>query len=231
MPTTPTIPDRFAPAIQWCGQRIDKWQENRALLGLTQAGVDELDARLQAARDARANYLRAKRELRNASKTYRASVGTMRRTAAALLATIRATAKRSDEPTSVYVAASVPPPARRGPSPTPATPRDFEVELLGDGALKVRFECPHPPGVRAVTYRVERMLDMSGDWRIIQTAKGRAFTDDGIPAGSRSVLYRVTAQTSTRDGEPAMRIVRFGHGSMAGGAAEVSEPAPKDKAA
>lgn len=228
MPTTPTIPDRFAPAIQWCSQRIEKWQENRALLGLTEAGVDELDQQTQSARHARANYLRAKRQLRDASKTYRTSVGTMRATASALLATIRATAKRSDEPTSVYVAASVPPPARRGPSPTPATPRDFEVELLGDGSLRVRFECPHPPGVRAVTYVVERMLDMTGEWRIIQTAKGRAFTDDGIPAGSRSVLYRVTAQTSTRDGEPAMRIVRFGQGSMA---AEAVDGANKDKAA
>jgi hypothetical protein len=228
MPTTPTIPDRFAPAIQWCTQRVGKWQENRALLGLTEAGVDELDQQTQAARDARANYLRAKRELRNASKTYRASVGTMRRTASALLATIRATAKRSDAPASIYSAASVPPPAKRGPSPTPATPRDFEVELLGDGALKVRFECPHPPGVRAVTYRVERMLDMSGHWRIIQTAKGRSFTDDDIPAGSRSVLYRVTAQTSTRDGEPAVHLVPFGQGSMA---AETGDAPKAERAA
>lgn len=228
MPTTPTIPDRFAPAIQWCGQRIDQWQENRALLGLTEAGVSELDQRTQAARDARAGYLRAKRELRNASKTYRASVGAMRRTASALLATIRATAKRSDAPTSIYSAASVPPPAKRGPSPTPATPRDFEVELLGDGALRVRFECPHPPGVRAVTYRVERMLDMAGGMQIIQTAKARSFTDDSIPAGTRSVLYQVTAQTSTRDGEPAVHLVPFGQGSMAG---EDAEAPQKDKAA
>lgn len=228
MPTTPTIPDRFAPAIQWCTQRVGKWRDNRALLGLAEAAVDELDAQTQAARDARASYLRAKRELRNASKTYRNSVGTMRRTAAALLATIRATAKRSDEPTSVYAAASVPPPARRGPSPTPATPRDFEVELLGDGSLKVRFECPHPPGVRAVTYRVERMLDMTGGMQIIQTAKGRSFTDDSIPAGTRSVLYQVTAQTSTRDGEAAVHLVPFGQGSMAG---ETADGAKKGKAA
>lgn len=231
MPTTPTIPDRFAPAIQWCGQRIDKWRDNRALLGLTEAAVDELDQQTQAARDARASYLRAKRELRNASKTYRASVGAMRRTASALLATIRATAKRSDEPASVYVAASVPPPAKRGPSPTPATPRDFEVELLGDGSLKVRFECPHAPGVRAVTYRVERMIDMAGGLTIIQTAKARSFTDDTIPAGARSVLYKVTAQTSTRDGEPAVHLVPFGQGSMAGEAGDSADVPKGERAA
>lgn len=219
----PTIPERYAPAIQWCRQRIEAWQENRALLGLSEAAVDELDAQTQAARDARANYLRAKRELRDASLLYRTKVGTMRATAAALLATIRATAKRSDTPATIYATASVPPPAGRGPSQTPGTPRDFDVQLLGDGALKVSFACPHPPGVRAVTYVVERMLDMTGQWRIIQTAKGRSFTDDNIPAGTRSVLYKVTAQPSTRDGEPAMRIVRFGQGSMAGGAASVRE--------
>jgi len=231
MPTTPTIPDRFAPAIQWCSQRIDKWQENRALLGLAEAAVDELDTQTQAARDARANYLRAKRELRDASLIYRTRVGTMRATAAALLATIRATAKRSDTPATIYSTASVPPPAGRGPSPKPGTPERFRVDLLGDGSLNVSFDCPHPPGVRGVTYRVERMLDMTGQWQFIQTAKGRSFIDDSIPAGARSVLYQVTAQTSTRDGEAAGHLVPFGQGSMAGGAAEAGKPAPKGKAA
>ena len=222
-PTTPTIPDRFAPAIQWCSQRIDKWRSNRALLGLTEASIDELDQQTQAARDARANYLRAKRELRDASKTYRTSVGTMRATASALLATIRATAKRSDTPATIYGAASVPPPAGRGPSPTPGTPGRFTTQLLFGGSLRVAFQCPHPPGVRGVTYRVERRLDGQGPAQFLLNAKKRTFTDETIPAGTASVEYRVTAQTSTKDGAVGGHTVRFGVGEGAAGAAGAAE--------
>lgn len=228
----PTIPDRFAPAIRWCGQRLDQWQENRALLGLTQAGVDELDQQTQSARDARARFLKAQRELRDAALVYRTEVGTMRATAAALLATIRATAKRSDEPGAVYSAASVPPPAGRGPSPTPGTPGRFTTRLLFGGSLRVEFECPHPAGVRGVTYRVERLVlngtAPGGRPEFLLNAKKRGFTDDTIPPGTARVEYRVTAQTSTRDGDMAGHTVWFGQDSMA---RETAEAPQKDKAA
>jgi hypothetical protein len=152
----------------------------------------------------------------------------MRATASALLATIRATARRSGTPGDIYGAASVPPPAKRGPSPTPGTPGRFTERLLFGGSLRVDFECPHPTGVRGVTYRVERRLDGQGPAVFLLNAKKRTFTDQTIPAGTASVEYRVTAQTSTRDGAVGGHTVRFGQEAVAG---EVAEASKKDKAA
>lgn len=222
----PTIPERYAPAIQWCRDRLDAWSENRALLGLSEAGVDELGQNTLAAGQARQRYLDARRELRDAALVYRTEVGSMRATAAALLAAIRATAQGATDPAEIYSTASVPPPADRGPAPAPGTPRGFATALLSGGALRVAFDCPHPRGVRGVTYRVERLLDARRNPgarpEFLLNAKKRTFTDATIPAGTAGVEYRVTAQTSTRDGEAAWHTVRFGQ--EAPGASPVVAP-------
>lgn len=207
----PTIPERYAPAIEWCALRLPRWRSAAGLLDLTEPMLDDLEARTQAAQAAREQYVQDRLRLRNSAAEYRRSVRSMRTTAAALLARIRGVAAASEQPALVYAAASVPPPSKRGPTPAPGAPFRFTIRLYeSTGALRVAFECKHPKGVRGVTYRVERVVDFGAPPEFLMIAKTRAFTDTTIPPGTQVVVYRVTPQTSTRDGRAGVHMVQFG---------------------
>ena len=126
------------------------------------------------------------------------------------VATICAFAKSSDDPQTVYSAASTP-----GPTPAPGRPSNFRTELLEDGALRISFDCDNPSRVQGVTYKVERQDEPQGPLAFVTNAKGREFTDAGIPAGSAVIYYRVTAQTSTRDGDAGGVTIRYGANNQA----------------
>lgn len=49
----------------------------------------------------------------------------------------------------------------------------------------------------------------------VLNAKERSFVDSTIPPGTAQVVYRVTAQSSTRDGNPGQFGVQFGAGNQA----------------
>lgn len=89
----------------------------------------------------------------------------------------------------------------------------------------MRFECEHPAGVSGVTYKVERRFAPHTPYVFVTNAKGREFTDTGIPSGSAEVTYRVTAQTSTKDGLAGGATIRFGSNNQAVIFSEVGGPA------
>ena len=213
MPRPPTIPATYAKAIAWCRTRAPRWAANRALLHLSEAEVQQMQALTDAAVQSRANLERIRAEYRAAALTSRADVAAMRAHAGGLLARIRALAGTSATPAAIYSAAQVRPPEKRSPTPAPATPWRFRVTLTpATGALRLAFACNHPRGVRGVTYRVDRAVfdgTAHTDFAPLTIAKERAFTDTRIPTGAVVVIYRVTAQTSTRDGGVAIHMVRL----------------------
>lgn len=216
MPRPPTIPERYAQAIDWCKEHASRWNAHKAALHLSDDEVAEMQARTDAADAAKEELAQARLRYRGAALAYRARVGSMRGYAAQLVASLRALARASDEPALVYQLAGLPSPDPRSPTAAPAAPTGFHVDLVpSTGALRVAFECKHPRGVRGVTYRVERFVSTpttdasTGGFQFLTNAKGRAFADDTIPAGAALVVYKVTPQTSTRDGAPAIHMVRL----------------------
>lgn len=211
MPRPPTIPERYAPAVLWCKAHAPKWAANRALLTLSEAEVDQLQALTDAADQAGRELAEARLAYRSAALAYRTRVGDMRAHAGGLLSRIRAVARTSANPQTIYGAAGVGAPDTPSPRKAPATPTGFAVELTTSGTLRIAFACKHPRGLRGVTYRVERSISttgaFAGDFEFLTVAKTRAFTDTAIPAGAAAVAYKVTAQTSTRDGNPAVHLV------------------------
>lgn len=213
MPRPPTIPERAGQAILWCQMMASRWSQHKTILQLTGEEVQELADLADAADQARRELIQARQRYRAAAGMSRARTAAMRAHAGGLLARIRAVARTSQDPRAVYSAAHVLEPDKRSPTPAPGRATRFDVRLVGQsGTLRIDFECPHPRGVRGVTYRVDRLLWSHGastDFEFFATARKRSFTDATIPPGTVVVIYKVTAQTSTKDGPVAIHMVRL----------------------
>lgn len=192
------------------------WEANTALIGLDEAAVAELAALADEAAQARAAYRQAQAAARAAGETYRDCTIALRRRAAAAAAQIRSHAAAQPTPAAVLAAARLPAHAKKGTAPAPARPANLSTRLLQSGWLECGFECKNDRRLRGVTYLVERRIGLTGNFEFLMNTGTRRFTDRTIPLGSGEVLYRITAQTSTRRGLPAIFVVRFGDAAGGG---------------
>lgn len=212
-----TIPRTNDAALDWCDEHATLWSADPAAVGLDATEVANMAALVQQAQDRKAAFDVARTAWLGASEAYSSGIESMLDDASVLLAKVRAFARGSAEPATVYQAAGIPAPADRSPRPAPGTPTDFKVELLQDGAITLSFKCPNPPRTGSTIYRVERRLE-SGQGEpfvFVVNAKERSFTDSGIPEGTGVATYRITAETATKNGAPALFAVRFGAGNQA----------------
>lgn len=218
-----TIPPLPADAIAWVKAHVAPWTTNAELLKLDPDALAELGALASAAADAQRAKIAALGAYENSVTAFNTAVDAMRTLASGQVATIRSTAKNADDPQVIYRAALVPARAKRTPTPPPGTPTSFKHTLAIDGTLTVTFRCPKPPRVGAVTYRLERRLGGTGQPFVpFRTLKERKFEDATIPLGTPEVAYRVTAQTTTQDGEVTQFAVQFG--SVGGSTLVEQEP-------
>lgn len=215
-----TIPERHADVIPWCRNHVKFWDDDPAAIGLDEAAVDELDALTQEAEAALREYERARLKASAALARFHDRAGRLRGRASVAVGRVRAFAATQPSPTSVLVAARIPARRDASPLPAPGVPFRFEHDLLDDGSLRVTFECDNRAEggrrLRGVTYVVERRDGPTGPFVYVETALERRFHDETIPLGTTMVTYRVTAQTSTRRGHPALKVVNFGGGCVLG---------------
>ncbi|MFI4917641.1 MAG: hypothetical protein ACIAS6_14195 [Phycisphaerales bacterium JB060] len=209
-----TVPKEYPETIDWLAARITDWSADPALIGLSELELNALATELSEAQAALAAAVQARKDSKDATTLYHDRGRTLLVSTRASVGKIRAFAKASDDPEKVYSDASIPPPASPSPAPAPGQPFAFRTELLYNGDLKVSFECEHPTGVNGVIYKVERQNAPQTPFLFIENAKERAFTDSTIPHGSSEIAYRVTAQTSTRDGAIGGTTIRFGSGNQ-----------------
>jgi hypothetical protein len=206
----PTIPKELSKAINWVRRRVPVWAVAAEQIGLRPQQVDELADLATRAHAALAEYRRTEALLRAHGDRYRDLAGQMREKASAQVTQVRGFARTTADPLAVYGKARLRAPKRRGRAPAPGSPTRFRARLTDRGGLDITFRCPHPKGVEGVTYRVERQDDAAGPMRYLTTVKARRFVDEAIPVGVGVLLYRVTAMTSTRDGDAASHPVRLG---------------------
>lgn len=205
-----TIPPTNDEAVAWCAAHIPIWIANAEDIGLDPIELGELSAKISEASTRQTARDQAKDAWSGAVGSYNEAADDMRTSAALQVAKIRTFAKGSPTPATVYEDAQIPAPAKRSPRPAPGTPVLFKIDLEQNGSLIVSFKCPNPPRVGALTYRVERSLGAQAPFVFLMNAKERRFEDDTVPNGSGDVTYRVTAQSSTKDGPPGYFTVRFG---------------------
>ncbi len=224
-----TVPTKYTDTIAWLAARIDEWTAQAATIGLDVSTTTALSTQLTVAQTAMDSAFQLRQDSKDQTVVYHDEARALLEMTRNAVTTIRATAKSSPTPGAVYSAASIPPPADPGPSPAPGQPAQFRTELLFDGDLRVRFDCENPTGVSGVTYKVERRFASQGPYAFVTNAKGREFTDSSIPSGTAEVTYRVTAQTSTKDGLAGGVTIRFGSNNQAIILSEVAPAADGSK--
>lgn len=210
-----TVPTKYPEAIDWVNTHVPIWTAVAADIGLDPLRVGELGTLASEAASARTAYLESLDETRAKALAYRTAAKAMRTMASGQVVQIRGFARTSANPASVYEDAQIPEPAKPAPAPAPGTPSGFKVQLLESGNLKFTFDCEHPAKVSGVTYKVLRQVSPQEPYQFLLNAKGRSFEDDSLTGDSRVITYVVTAQTSTKDGNPAYFTVRFGAGNQA----------------
>jgi hypothetical protein len=210
-----TIPRQPEAAIDWVQAHVTPWTTNAVLLKLDPATLGQLGALASAAATARQNKISADDAYRDAIAAFDTAVASMRTLASGQVSIIRSTARNAENPQAIYTAALIPAPSGPSPAPAPGTPTMFKHALAIDGELTVRFRCPNPPRTGPVTYRVDRRLGGTGNAFIpFGVIKERVVVDAGIPLGTPEVAYRITPQTSTKDGTVAQFAIQFGAGNQ-----------------
>lgn len=205
-----TIPKQLPKAINWVRRRVPIWAAAPEAIGLRPEQVGELTDLATQAHAALAEYRRLEAQLKAQGIRYRSLAGKMREMASGQVTQVRGYARTTANPEEIYGKARLRAPKRRGRAPAPGTPTRFFTRLTARGGLEITFRCPHPKGVEGVTYRIERQEELAGPMRYLTTVKERRFVDEAIPVGVGVLLYRVTAMTSTRDGDATSHLVRLG---------------------
>lgn len=209
-----TFPSTRLGKIEFYEAHLPAWAVNAVAIGLSASSISDLTALTVAARSAYDAHVAAQAAARAATVAFHETVSVMHSGPGAgsdMIKTIRAFAQNTDDP-NVYVLAQIPPPATPGVTPPPGTPFDFRVELLQNGALDLKWKCKNPSGVGGTVYEVMRRIG-SEPFVYLDAPGVRQFTDDGVPAGSASATYQITAVRSTTRGNPAQFTVQFGTGS------------------
>lgn len=210
-----TIPQSNAESILWVASHLPAWQADPTAIGLSVEDVTDLAAALGTATSNQSSWNTIKDEARSASALYRSSTGDMRTLAASMVTTIRAFAKASGDPQAVYSAADVPAPATPTPAPAPGTPFDFKATLNPSGELTFGFKCSNAKGLQ-VTYKIERQEGGGQNaFTFLTNAKERSFSDASFTPGTTTLVYRITAQTTTKDGVAGVFLVRLAAGNQA----------------
>lgn len=205
-----TVPRNALEAIDWVDTRVPVWAAAGLTIGVDPLEVAELGTLLSAAKDLKTEWLAAQALADAKGADYRAAVKAMRSKASGQVTQIRGFARSKGNPDSIFTTAQIPLPADPGPAPAPGTPEGFKRELLDNGGLKFTFTCDHPKGVKAVTYKIERQPAPQTPFVFLLNAKKREFEDTTFLGSSTVINYRVTAQTSTKDGPSASFTVRYG---------------------
>jgi hypothetical protein len=212
------VPKDVVAKIQYFVTHAPRWAEVAGEIGSSAAEIAALADLTEAARAARAAQQQALDAARAATADLHLAVDAMARAGADVIRKVRAKAATDGDP--IYSLAWVPVPGRPSPIAAPGTPSRFEVAIRQDGSLALTWRCENPRGARGTIYRVARQTDGQGGagaFEEIAAVGVKRFVDRAVPAGARSVTYRVTAVRSTASGTPAEFTVRFG--GAGGGAA------------
>ncbi len=194
-----TVPNKIADKIGWYSARESAWTTSSAAIGLATGDMTTMSGLISTASTALDAQTAAKTALKNSTIALNAAVSAMGDLGSALIKKIRAKAEMVGGD-SVYVLASVPPPATPTPVGPPGQPTDLVVKLTQTGALDMSWKCPNPAGANGTTYNVFRRIGDVGEYTYVGGTGVRQFTDESCPGGSPSVMYKIQAVRSTQVG-------------------------------
>ncbi len=195
MATTPenAYPTSRLLQIQFGQDRKQTILDRAADLGVPASEAAAYLAQVDAAAAAEDAYRLSRLRTKDLGDTARASTALMNRTAASVIANVRAKAEISPDPSAVYGIASIAPRSPGTPSGPPLQPTEVRCALGTDGVNQITWT-----GLIANTsFSVERQLLMADGTTVPYTPiagpTARPVFDATIPAGTATATYRVRA--------------------------------------
>src|SRR5690606_1279264 len=140
----PTVPYSKADAIQFFEDHVAVWVNDPLAIGLSAQAVTDLSGATIAARSALTTASAARESSKAATTALDGAVDTMRSIRGPMINAIRAFAEGAADPSAVYSAAQIPPPASPSPAPPPAAPTDLNATLGGDGSITLVWKITRP---------------------------------------------------------------------------------------
>ena len=202
------VPPTASAKISFFTAHVPVWAQDPPAIGTTaervaaaQAALDEAKAALLARDHAFAAARVATQRLKQALATLDAAGGQV-------VAEVKVKAA-ADGP-SVYSLARLRAPAAPSPIGKPGQSTGLSTTLRADGSLHLTWKCRHPRGAKGTIYQVYRAAGVNGDVAVLGASGKKRFTDATVPAGTRTLVYRIVAVRSTARGEMAEFPVNLG---------------------
>jgi hypothetical protein len=202
------VPRNQSPQITFFTSHLPVWAERAEEIGTTPELVAQLQAQVDAAREAFKAKGEAAAAKRSATLKWKIAQEAMLNLGAAVIGQVRAKAATDGE--GIYSLASIDVPKKPAPIGEPGKPTEFRHTLSADGAVELSWKCKQPRGAVGTIYQVYRRIGMTGKFEYLGPTGERRYEDTTIPAGASELTYEVKAMRSTSVGAPAQYNVTFG---------------------
>jgi hypothetical protein len=170
--------------------------------------VANVQEELDAAREALLLRHQAISAARSATLRLRIALAELGEAGAQVIGEVKA--KAIVDGAAIYSRASLPVPAKPSRLGPPGKATNLSVKLRSNGALHLSWKCKQPRGARGTMYQVHRSMGVGGEFAFLGATGKKKFTDATVPAGVRTVCYRIVAIRSTARGETAEFPVNLG---------------------
>ena len=202
-----TVPEGRSDAVGFFQSHIAKWVENADQIGSNPTEMAALQGKINDARAAFTAQQEARYAAQTATAAFNRILDELRVMGSSVISKIRATAQTDGS--QVYVLAGVSAPTKPAPLGAPGQPFKFDAQLQNGGWLNLSWKCKNPRNAAGTMYKIDREID-GGGFVYIGSSGVKRFNDRTIPAGAKSIVYRITALRSTAVGIAATFPVSFG---------------------
>lgn len=222
----PRVPSNNGKRIAFYAERVEKWAQHYAQIGLSEAEVAEVAALAAEARDLLTAQGIAMGQARSATLALNRKMKELHTRGGGAITKIRVQAAITGG-TEVFSLSNTAPAKAPSPVGPPGQPQRLEVVLLVGGELELRWACDNPVSGGGTVYEIRRATSPTTGWASVPefTTIGHAgaektFVDRTLPVGCGLVAYQITGIRGSRRGAANLFTVQFGavEGVGAGGA-------------
>src|SRR5688572_5004480 len=214
-------PNTKAGKVAYFNSKVAPWTTNATAIGTTTAAITDLQSKVTSAQTKLAEQVAAEQAVKTATMAASNAVAEMVLAGMDIVKSIRARAATGGN--VVYQLAEIPDPATPTPVSTLGQAHDFKVGLNADGSLELGWKCASPRATGTI-YQVWRKLEGEATFSYLGGAGTKSFTDDTVPAGPSSIMYKIQAVRSTAQGPWALLTVLFGVGAGGQMTATLAQP-------
>jgi hypothetical protein len=221
------LPETVVEQIAFCESHQAAWRTHAERLGLSALQIESLGEALAAAREAFDAANRARAAAQAATTRLHGNADALAAVASAIVRTIKTTASNSENAIEVLALGRIPERAANSPKRAPGKATNINVDLVGSGAVKLRWTASSASASSGAFFDVLRKLPGDAAYTSIGACEGTtartrtmSFVDNTLPATAAGlgVRYIIVPRRGTNKGEMSEAItVQVGVKSAAAG--------------